>query len=197
MQFCQQSNSSPPKTAYSFPRLFRAETHSTRYISKALSLLPAGMAEVLGLVASGISVAQVAGSIVTTSLKVKGLLDEIKDAPETLENMLDQIDLLTPILCEATADSHEVAGTSPLPLPATSHLQQALQKTLAACQTAGEQLQLLATDLMSQINVAHGGVRRMRAIVKVVLKKSTLARYEARLQKIIQLLTLAQNTYIM
>lgn len=155
------------------------------------------MAEVLGLVASGISVAQVAGSIVTTSLKVKALLEEIKDAPETLEHMLGHIELLTPVLCEATAGDDGVAGTSPPPLPATSHLQQALQRTLAACQTAGEQLELLATDLMSQINVAHGGVRRKRAIVKVVLKKGTLARYEARLQKTIQLLTLAQNTYIM
>lgn len=155
------------------------------------------MAEVLGLVASGISVAQVAGSIVTSSLKIKALLDEVRDAPESLESMLSHIELLTPILCEATAGGDEIAGASPLPLPATSHLQQALQRTLAACQTAGEELELLATDMMSQINEGRGGVRRKRAIVKVVLKKGTLARYEARLQKTIQLLTVAQNAYIM
>lgn len=155
------------------------------------------MAEVLGLVASGLSIAQIAGSIVTASLKLKALLDEVKDAPENLRDMLDHIELLTPILCEATAGGGDVANTSPPHLSATSHLEQALQKVLAACQTAGEQIELLATDLMSQIGVARGGVRRKRAMVKVVLKKGKLAQYEMRLQKTIQLLTLAQNTYIM
>lgn len=154
------------------------------------------MAEVLGLVASGISVAQVAGSLVTASLKLKALLDEVKNAPENLRDMLDQLELLTPILCEATANSDDVAGTSPS-LSAHSHVQQALQKALGACQTASEQLELLAADLMSQINNARGGVRRKHAKVKVVLKKGTLAQHEIRLQKTIQLLTLAQNTYIM
>lgn len=155
------------------------------------------MAEVLGLVASGISVAQVAGSILTDSLKLKSLLDEVKNAPECLRDMLDQLELLTPILCEATTSDYDAASTS-LPHPsAHSHVQQALQNTLRACQTAGEQLELLAADLMSQIDVARGGVRLKRAMVKVVLKKGTLTQYGTRLQKMIQLLTLAQNTYIM
>lgn len=148
------------------------------------------MAEILSLVASGISVAQIAGSIVATSLKVKALLDEVKDAPESLREMLDHIELLTPILRDATTGSDDGPGTKP---PATSHLQQAL----AACQAAGEQLELLARNLMSQIDLAHGTARRKRAVVKVVLKKGTLAQYETRLQKTIQLLTLAQSTYIM
>lgn len=155
------------------------------------------MAEVLGLVASGISVAQIAGSIITTSLKLKALLDEVKDAPESLRNMLDHIELLAPILCETTTGRDESATTNLAPLPATSHPQQAIQKAFTACQAAGEQLEILARTLMSQIDAARGGVRRKRAVVKVVLKKGTLAQYETRLQKSIQLLTLAQSTYIM
>lgn len=156
------------------------------------------MAEVLGLVASGLSVARITGSIVTTSFKIKALLDEVKDAPETLRDMLGHIELLAPILCEAATGGDDGAGTTNLPqLPATSHLQQALQKTLATYQAADDQLEILAGSLMSQINTARGGVRLKRAVVKVVLKKGLLAQYETRLQKTIQLLTLAQNTYIM
>lgn len=150
------------------------------------------MAEVLGLVASGLSVASTAGSIVTTSIKVKALLDEVKDAPDNLKDMLDHIELLTPILCEATTTGHESAGTAKSPpLAATSHLQQAL----ARCRAASEQLELLARSLISQVDTARGGLRRKRAMVKVVLKKATLAEYEKRLQRTIQLLTLAHNAY--
>lgn len=155
------------------------------------------MAEVLGLVASGMSVAQIAGSIVTTSLKLKGLLDEVKGAPENLRDMLDHLELLAPIFYEAVTESDDATGRSSPLLSAHSHVQHALQKAYTACQSAGEQLELLATDLMSQIDVARGGVMRKRAMFKVVLKKGMLAQCEMRLQKTIQLLTLAQNAYIM
>lgn len=150
------------------------------------------MSEVLGLVASGLSVAQIAGSIVTTSIKVKALLDEVKDAPDKIKDMLEHIELLTPILCEATTTGYESAGTTDsLPLVATSHLQQAL----ARCQAASEQLEALAKNLMSQIDAARGGVRRKRAMIKIVLKKGTLAGYEKRLARTIQLLSLAHDIY--
>ncbi|KAG8162124.1 hypothetical protein KVR01_007889 [Diaporthe batatas] len=156
------------------------------------------MAEVLGLVASGLSVAQVAGSIVTNSLKLKALLDEVKDAPDNLGYMLNRLQLLAPVLCETTPDGGDAAGTN-APLPSASanaHLQQAMQNALAACQAASEQLQGLVTDLMSQVNTNRGGLRRKSAMVKIVLKKGTLAQYEMRLQNTIQLLTLAQSSYI-
>ncbi|KAK7702891.1 hypothetical protein SLS64_009502 [Diaporthe eres] len=151
------------------------------------------MAELLGVVASGLSVAQIAGSIVITSLKVKGLLDEAKDAPQSLGYMLGHIELLTDILCEETSSDDQGAGANPPLLPATSHLQQAMQKALTQCQAAGKQLETLATILTSQIDAARGGVRRKRAMFKVVLKKAVLAEHEARLQKTVQLLTLVQG----
>lgn len=128
----------------------------------------------------------------TTSIKVKALLDEVKDAPDNLKDMLDYIEMLTPILCEATTTGDESIGTTnSLPSAATSHLQQAL----ARCRAASEQLEALVKNLMSQMDAARGGVRRKRAMIKVVLKKSTLAGCEKRLQRTIQLLSLAHNTY--
>ncbi|POS75851.1 hypothetical protein DHEL01_v205757 [Diaporthe helianthi] len=148
------------------------------------------MAEVFGIVASGLSVAQIAGSILNSSFKLKTLLDEVRDAPANLRLMLDHLELLTPILSDATTVSTQ-------PSPPSNH-QQALQKALGACQRAAEQLELLVTELASNITAASGGARRKRFIgaVKVVLKKGILAQHEMRLQNAIQLLTFAQNTYI-
>lgn len=151
------------------------------------------MAEILGLVASGLSVAQIAGSIVTTSLKVKTLLDEVKDAPDILRDMLDSINILTPIVCETITGGDDGATTIAPASSATPHLQKALRNAL----TAGQQLEFLAGDLTSQIDAARGGARRKRAMVQVVLKKGTLARYEARLQMAIHLLNMAQGAYLM
>lgn len=157
-----------------------------------LSFQSPKMAEVLGIVASGLSVAQIAGSIVTTSIKVKALLDEVKNAPDNLKDMLEYIELLAPILCEANTAGDEGAGTTnSLPLAATSHLRQALAK----CQAASEQLELLARSLMSQMDAARGGVRRKCAMFKILLKRGTLSEYEKRLQKTIQLLSLAHDIY--
>lgn len=151
------------------------------------------MAELLGLVASGISVAQVAASIASASLKLKLLVDEVKDAPESLRELLNHVELLTPILCDTTnEDVAEMAGR----VPASPQLTQTLQNALAACQKAAQQLQLLALDLSSQIEAARGGARRRFAMAKVLLKKGTLSKYEMRLEKAVQLLSLAQQTYI-
>lgn len=155
------------------------------------------MAELLGLVASGLSVAQIAGSIVATSLKVKTLLDEVKGAPRVLRSMLSHIELLTPIICKANTGCDEATGTNPATLPATSHTQQAMRNVLTSCQAASEELELLATNLMSQIDAARSGVRRKRAMVKVVLNRNALAQCEKHLHDTIQLLNLAQNAYIM
>lgn len=151
------------------------------------------MAEIFGIVASGLSVAQIAGSIVTTSLKVKTLLDEVKDAPEILSDMLDNINILTPIVCETITGGDSGTSTIAPASSAAPHLHKALQNAL----TAGEQLESLAADLKSQIDAARGGARRKRAMFKVVLKRGTLARYEARLQMAIHLLNMAQGAYAM
>jgi len=50
------------------------------------------MAEILSIVASGISVTQLAGQILTAGIKIKAFLDEVSDAPETLGFLVAQID---------------------------------------------------------------------------------------------------------
>lgn len=155
------------------------------------------MAEVLGIVASGLSVARVSGSILTNSLKLKALLDEVKDAPESLGYTLQYLELLTPILSEFTANGCDIPTTVSSPPHPPSNLQQGMQNAFAACRKAAEQLELLVTELKSDIDGARGGLRRKRAMVKVVLKKATLEKYEARLRNTVQFLTIVQNACIL
>ncbi|KAK6209419.1 hypothetical protein LQW54_006272 [Pestalotiopsis sp. IQ-011] len=58
------------------------------------------MAEILGVVASGINIAQLAGQILTTGLELRRLFHEIRDAPEGLSFLLGQIEVIAAALHE-------------------------------------------------------------------------------------------------
>lgn len=53
------------------------------------------------------TIAQIAGEIVSTGLKLKSLLDEIHKAPDSLRHVIDQIRVLAPILHEAGIDESD------------------------------------------------------------------------------------------
>lgn len=146
------------------------------------------MAEVLGLVASGISVAQIAGEIISAGIKLKNLLDEIEEAPDTLLSLIDRVEHLAPVLCSISIEEHAA------PLPA--HLHGSLQNAISFCRKASDQLELLARDLSSKLETSRGSRRKIN-MAKVVLKKSLLRKYELRLQAAVQHLSLAQQTYIL
>jgi hypothetical protein len=58
------------------------------------------MAEIVGLVASVITVADVAGRIATSTMALKQLWDEVKEVPESINILMDQLELLHPLLAE-------------------------------------------------------------------------------------------------
>ncbi|KAI0437203.1 hypothetical protein F4803DRAFT_539652 [Xylaria telfairii] len=145
------------------------------------------MAELLGAVASGIAVTQVAGEIVGTCLKIKRLMNELDEMPARLESLLSQVELLAPIISETSVDN------STFPLRAS--LNGALSNSISHCQMALDELKALAESLSSQIEASRG-VRRKIKLVKAMLKKDQLKQCERSLQTAVQLLSLAQQTYI-
>jgi hypothetical protein len=56
------------------------------------------MAEVLGVVASGIAVAQIAGQITGSIVKLKSYWDQIEKAPAEINHLLREIESLNLIL---------------------------------------------------------------------------------------------------
>jgi len=58
------------------------------------------MAEAIGIVASGISIGQLAGQVTACTLKLKAYWDEIKKAPTEIKYPVREIDALSPILSQ-------------------------------------------------------------------------------------------------
>lgn len=148
------------------------------------------MAEAIGVAASGIALAEVAGKIVTTSLAIKRLIDDVKELPETFRLLLDQIDVLTPVLVEASSDTATGSAAAPSPMD------RALDAAAAQCSKALDQLKSLASELSDQIEKSRGFRRKVIA-VKIALHKDAVAKHEKRLDKAVQLLLIAQQTYIL
>ncbi|KAK8033636.1 hypothetical protein PG991_003034 [Apiospora marii] len=134
------------------------------------------MAEMLGAVASGISIAQFAGSIIKTGFRIKTLLDDVRDVPEDLQRHLGQIQVLASLLAEV---DHGLSISNGALLAAAEQ-----------CRQAALELDVLATELSNQVQSSQGFNRRFRSL-QAVLQKSTLARHEKRMQASMQMLMLA------
>jgi hypothetical protein len=147
------------------------------------------MAEVIGIAASGLALAEVAGKIITASLAVKRLLADVKELPESFALLLDQVAVLTPVLAEVSCDA---VGSSAAP----TALDRTLNAAAAQCGKALEQLQALASELSEQIEQSRGFRRRLAA-VKIVLRKDHILKLEKRLNSAVQLLSIAQQTCIL
>ena len=147
------------------------------------------MAEIVGVAASSLALAEVAGKILTASLAVKRLLDDIKELPESFALLLDQVTILTPVLIEAGCGA---TGRSATP----SALDGAVGAAAAQCSRALDQLQALASELSEEIGQSRGFRRRLAA-VKIALRKDLILKHEKRLSSAVQLLSIAQQTCIL
>jgi len=147
------------------------------------------MAEVLSVVASGVTLAQVAGHILKTSLAIKVLLKDIEELPENFALLLAQVDVLTPVLVEASS-----SATGSLSLSGLLH--GALNAAAFQCSMALDQLRHLASELSDQLERSRGLKRKMIS-VKIALRKDAMTKLEKRLSQAVQLLSIAQQTCLL
>jgi len=149
------------------------------------------MAEVLGLIASSVAVTQLASAILTSGIKIKQLLDDVKDVPENLIHLMDHIDTFALVLLAAKDEHGEATSHNIVSCSDTS-----VQKSLQICQKALDHLTGLSKDLEGKIRSSHTLKRRV-AKVKVVLRKDFIVKCERRLDTSLQLLSLSQQIYMM
>jgi hypothetical protein len=64
------------------------------------------MAEVLGIITSGLAIGQLIGSITSSIIKLKEHWDQVKDAPGEIQSLLLEIDSLNLILSHIEQDRH-------------------------------------------------------------------------------------------
>ncbi|OTA87357.1 hypothetical protein M434DRAFT_35401 [Hypoxylon sp. CO27-5] len=147
------------------------------------------MAEVLGVAASGIAIAQISTQVGSTVLKLKRLWDEVKDVPDDIADLMEQIECLNPTIWEIE-NNFDQSG-----LPPCVWDELASKSTAMYCHKALKNLTGMVDELSLHINNAKKGRRKIAAI-KVLLQKDSLRKLERRLENAVRMLTLAQQSYL-
>jgi hypothetical protein len=143
------------------------------------------MAEILGVVASGISVAQIAGQVASSIIKLKDYWNQISDAPTDINRLLREIESLNFILCHVQDDWASFEhGKSNL----------GIQKSLELCIEGADELCALVNRLREKVEVNRGWKRKLGA-VKVVLKKEEIKEMKRRMKSAISLLSLSYQCH--
>lgn len=146
------------------------------------------MAEVVGVVASGIAVTQAAQIVGKAALSLSSLWSEVKDVPEKIQNLLDELKLAGDIIATLESDSG-IFDCSPSPnadgAPTT------IQRL------AIQQYRQIYNDLNGLVNDVSADIasskrrKSLLAKAKVTLKKDTLQHHEKRLEKAQRFLSIA------
>lgn len=143
------------------------------------------MAEILGAVASGFGVAEFALTVGESMSKLRRLWKDVQEAPETIATLQREISQLKKILLDLDngPGATLLAPAGPVPLlndqpttPITAHCREALRD-----------LQSMIDDVSGEISSVKRGKRQLSKL-KVVLKKSDIEKFQARLDKALDLL---------
>ncbi|MCJ1461286.1 hypothetical protein MMC28_011668 [Mycoblastus sanguinarius] len=147
------------------------------------------MAELVGVVASGISIGTLAAQITSSIVKLKTYWDEVQDAPEDIQDLIGEVEDLYLLLADLEEDQKRNPVSS-LVLDNTS-----ISSCLSHCKQGADRLKELADDLSTDFD-ARSKLRKKWASTKVVLKKDKLERYRKKLERAIRLLSLSHQIYI-
>jgi hypothetical protein len=138
------------------------------------------MAEILGVVASGISVAQLAGDLLGCVQRLRNFYQAIQNIPEDLQRITQEIEILGEIFSHVgTLDGGNLATL--------------LKASVAKCQIAASKLEIKVTANSKLLNRKKRWQILQR--VKAVLKKPEIKELKAHLDEAKDLLQLALITY--
>ena len=140
------------------------------------------MAEVLGVVASGVSVAQVAGQLLSCIQGLRALCRALRDTPGELQGILEELEILGEIFYQLEAVQTVTS------LPGDS----ALRASLTHCRKAATKLETLANrGSRTPQRSKHKTLSR----VKAVLKLEEVRELKVQLEAAKSLLHLAMTCY--
>lgn len=140
------------------------------------------MAEVLGIVASGISVAQMAGQLLTCIEQLRTFCRALRNIPEELRGVLNEIEILGDVFYHLG-----VLDSTPSQ-PGYS----ALRASLAHCQAAALKLQAVTMKSSSPLKADK---KRAWNAIKAVLRREEAKELKCQLEAAKSLLSLALTCY--
>lgn len=145
------------------------------------------MADILGTVASTITVADVALKAAESISKLKRLFTEIQGVPKTIHSLVQQVELLDLFVW----DLEQADTTNPILFN-----DDAIRRSTGFCRKSLIELTRLVDDLSSQVNTQKR-LKRCAAKAKIILDKKVLSDFQSHLQRVIMMLSLAQQNYMM
>lgn len=139
------------------------------------------MAE-LGVAASAISIASIAIQVGDSILKLKTFWDHVKEAPEEIKYLIDEIETLNLVLSGFSSDE---TPNGPLSIePAFS------SRCLELCRKGAGILETVVKEIDVEI-----GKRKRVGSFKAVLKKGTIERLKERMRSAQLMLMLSNQAY--
>jgi hypothetical protein len=142
------------------------------------------MAEVIGVIASGISIAQIAGQVTSSIVKIKDFWDQIKTAPDDINYLLKELDSFSLILQHIRDDLTRDA------LPELVFNSDGLRQGLELCRSGATELEDLANELWAKLD-GKSGLRKKIGSVRAVMKQDDIKRLKRRLKNAVRVLSLA------
>ena len=146
------------------------------------------MAEVVGIVASGIGIGTLAAQIAGKIIKLKSCWDQIKDAPEDIRDLVEELEVLNHTLIQIEDGQHQYLKSRHIAYPAFT------SASLRHCKQAATRLNELIDSLSEDIE-HKSKVKQKWASAKVALKKEKIDKYRAKLERTITLLFLSRQEY--
>jgi hypothetical protein len=147
------------------------------------------MAEILGLVASGVSIGAFAGQIASNVIKLKSYLDQVRDAPEDVALLVDEINDLYLLLSDIEADQCRN------PYSAMLLDNNSASRCLDHCKRGAERLRRVVDEMAVEFGCLKPMNRRWKA-AKIIWKRDRVEKYRVELTSTVRLLTLAHQIYI-
>ena len=146
------------------------------------------MAEIVGAVASGVSIGTLVVGVTSSIVKLKNCFDQVHDAPEDIMELIGELENIRFIFADV-AENQRRNHTSDLILDSKS-----LSPCLQLCKQALDPLEELTVALSADLDAANKS-RRKWGSAKVVLKKSRLDKYRLKLERGIRLLAFSHQVY--
>ncbi|CAJ2503854.1 Uu.00g112480.m01.CDS01 [Anthostomella pinea] len=141
------------------------------------------MAEAIGVFASGVAVVRLTAGIATAALKLKRLWDEVKDVPENIQSLLEQIDILR-LAAEDT--QHGLDQFAPVCSAET---------IVRYCQKAEHSISELVDTMSSHINSSKS-FKRGFGKIRFWMRKDLLQAHERNLRNAFELLMLVNQQHM-
>ena len=148
------------------------------------------MAELVGVVASGISIATLAAQVANSVIQLKRYWSELKEAPEDICLLIEEVEDIQLVLSTIEEDQR----CNPISRTALESI--SASRCLERCKKGADLLKNLADELSAEVT-STSTRKKAWAAAKVILKKDRLEKYKSRLERAIRLLTVSYQSYSM